>query len=102
MSALQAEGCMLRSCPPHMQRMGKPVSLKVACFRLPGSDKPSERWTGAMEAAQNGVIAKLRILSMDIVMATNDGSDRCLLSLPSLHPSMPCGIRKHPLGSVII
>ena len=29
-----------------------------------------------MEDAQQGVIAKLRILSMDVVMATRDGSDR--------------------------
>jgi hypothetical protein len=76
--------------------MGKSVFLKLACFRLPGSDRPSERWTGVMEAAQQGIIAKLRILSMDVVMATNDGSDRCLLSLPSPQPSMPRGIRKHP------
>ena len=98
MSLLQTEGCMLRSCSLHAQTKGKPDFLKVACFRLPGSDKPSERWTGVMEAAQKGVIAKLRILSMDVVMATNDGSDRCLLSLPSLQPSMPCAIRKQPLG----
>ena len=98
MSLLQTEGRMLRSCPSHAQIKGKPVFLKVACFRLPGSNKPSKRWTGVMEAAQKGIIAKLRILSMDVVMATNDGSDRCLLSLPSLQPSMPCGIRKQPLG----
>ena len=45
-------------------------------FRVPGTAKPSERWTKAAEAAHQGVIAKLRILSMDIVMATSDGTDR--------------------------
>ena len=49
----------------------------MGAFRLPGTDKPSERWTKANEGAQQGVIAKLRILSMDVVMATNDGTDRC-------------------------
>lgn len=44
--------------------------------RLPGSEKTSERWMKAMEGAQQGIIAKLRILSMDVVMATRDGSDR--------------------------
>ena len=43
---------------------------------MPGTAKPSERWTKAAEAAHQGVIAKLRILSMDIVMATSDGTDR--------------------------
>ncbi len=45
-------------------------------YRLPGSDKTSERWAKAMEGAQHGIIAKLKILSMDVVMATKDGSDR--------------------------
>ena len=37
-----------------------------------------------MEDAQQGIIAKLRILSMDVVMATTDGSDRWC---PPLHLS---------------
>ena len=52
------------------------AEISLGMHRLPGSDKTSERWTKAMEGAQEGVIAKLRILSMDVVMATSDGSDR--------------------------
>lgn len=48
----------------------------MCVFRVPGTAEPSERWTKAAEAAHQGVIAKLRILSMDIVMATSDGTDR--------------------------
>ena len=60
------------------------VEMTLGMHRLPGSDKTSERWTKAMEGAQEGVIAKLRILSMDVVMATSDGSDRWFSSLKCL------------------
>lgn len=41
-----------------------------------------------MEGAQEGIIAKLRILSLDIVMATHDGADRLVARLSVL--SLQC------------
>ena len=62
------------------------LPLLVCMLRVPGTVKPSERWTKAAEAAHQGVIAKLRILSMDIVMATSDGTDRQAMQSPSCLP----------------
>lgn len=44
--------------------------------RVPGEDKISEEWSAALEVARQGQIAKLNMLTVDIIMAPKDGVDR--------------------------
>ena len=101
-SGLRGSEGPLKTSPTTLQSAAKlACSLSLVCmFRVPGTAEPSERWRKAAEAAHQGVIAKLRILSMDIVMATSDGTDRqSMQSTPlpesSLHKYAQTGWQLH-------
>ena len=71
----RSEGQSFRSCLL--------IPLEYACIfvycRAPGEDKVSEEWCAALEVARQGQIAKLNMLTLDVIMAPKDGVDRYLL-----------------------
>jgi hypothetical protein len=48
-------------------------------YRKPGEDGVCDRWAEALDVARQGKICNLRILTLDVIMAPNDGVDRCSL-----------------------
>ncbi|KAK9916419.1 hypothetical protein WJX75_002409 [Coccomyxa subellipsoidea] len=53
-------------------------------YKVLGEDKISEEWSAALEVARQGQIAKLSMLTVDIIMAPKDGVDR--VPVPSKDP----------------
>ena len=46
--------------------------------RNPGQNSVSKEWLAALDEARQGHIAKLDVLTLDVIMAPKDGQDRCV------------------------
>ncbi len=52
------------------------VLIDAGCCRLPGSQTVCPKWAAAMDAARQGHIPQLKVLTLDVIMAPGDGADR--------------------------
>ncbi len=62
----------------YVARHGHSQRLCDLVRRSPGQDHVSEEWLAALDIARQGHIAKLDVLTLDVIMAPKDGLDRCV------------------------